>query len=451
MKLLALLLAGSLATNVAIFGVFAWRPVLSPPAFRDFFKRNFHAAADSGAAARPAPAAAPAPASAAAWSAFLSDDLPTLIARLRAAGFPPHVIREILRNQVNARYNSRLAALMAPDPNTPYWRASPSFYGGDSKRNEEINQLQRERAKALRDLLTDDFFSTGDVTATQRRQFGNLSRTKIDALQRIEDDYTEMMSQVRAGMNGVTLPDDREKFALLAREKQADLATVLSPEELSDYTMRSSPITSMLRSRLTAFDPTESEFRAIFEMQQALNDKFAPTVGGGMIAGTDFEQRRAAQQQLDQQLKAALGDARYAEYSRATSNEFQQLSRLAQRDNIPSEIAIQAYNTRDRVALESNRIFDDTSLSTDQKRAALQTLAQTTRTQLLASLGPTSGPAYVKIADQWLSNVEQGGAVSFNSGSGGMMSMATANGMPAMISLGGSSPSYRRLPRIPRQ
>ncbi len=448
MKTAPLFLAGSLLANAAILGALAWQPVLSPPIFRDFFTRNFHAA-DPAAPASVGRIAAPKPEASPLWSALQSGDPATLIARLRAAGFPPSVIREILRTQVNARYNARLAALMEPDPNVPYWRAGPSFYGGDPKRQEEINQLQRERAKALRELLTDDFFATGDVTADQRRRFGSLPRTKIDALQRIEDDYSEMMSQVRAGMNGITLPEDREKLALLAREKQADLAAVLSPDELADYTMRTSPITNMLRSRLDAFNPTESEFRAIFQQQQAFSERMSPNYSGGILSSsTDFQVRQAAQQELEAQLKAVLGDARYADYSRSTSSEFQQLNRLVQRDNLPADSAIQAYGVRDRVAQESNRIYDDSSLSAEQKRAALQTLAQNARNQLLSSLGPTSGPGYVKLADQWLNNVERGSAVTFNGG-GGMTSMSVMNGVPVMMSLGGNSPNYRRVPGGP--
>ena len=103
-------------------------------------------------------------------------------------------------------------------------------------------------------------------------------------------------------------------------------------------------------------------------------------------------------------------------------------------------------NLRDDVARESNRIFDDAALTPDQKRAALQTLAQTTRTQITAALGPVSGPAYLKLVDNsWLAAVERGSAVSFNTGVSGMTSISSINGTTAMISLGGSSPSYRRL------
>ncbi|MEO7412008.1 MAG: hypothetical protein ABIZ81_01510, partial [Opitutaceae bacterium] len=98
-------------------------------------------------------------------------------------------------------------------------------------------------------------------------------------------------------------------------------------------------------------------------------------------------------------------------------------------------------------AQESNRIFDDPAMDSAQKRVALQILAQNTRAQLLANLGPTSGPAYVKVADQWLGNIERGSAVSFNTNNGGFTSISSFGGGAVTAIYGTSaSPSYRRLP-----
>ncbi|MEO5958741.1 MAG: hypothetical protein ABIR80_06470, partial [Opitutaceae bacterium] len=260
-----LLIGLSLLVNAAFLATFAFRPSLTPPSLRNFFGGGSSSAGYSSVtAAKPAARARPAEKSSPQlWAALRRDDLPSLITRLRAAGFPPNIIRAVVGSLVTERYRARIAELRAPDSNVPYWKNPSDILSGGNKRQEEISQLYREQSKLQRELFKDDFFATGDVTTAQQRQFGNLSPNKIDALQRIEDDYTEMFSQVNSSTKGFTLPSDREKFALLARVKQADLAALLTPEELADYTLRSSPITSMLRSRLSAFDPSEAEFRAI--------------------------------------------------------------------------------------------------------------------------------------------------------------------------------------------
>jgi hypothetical protein len=428
-----LFLAGSLALNAALAAIFAARPALAPASLRPYLP------AAHGGDATPAPKTAhpiAAPAKHPTWPTIATDDMPTLIARLRALGFPASLIREIVAAEVSARYDARLRALREGDANTPFWKLpSTSSYAGGSKRMEEYSQIQRERSKVLRDLFTDPFFASDDITAGQRRQFGNLPRQKIDQLQRIEDDYAEMTSTIRSAMRGIMLASDREKLALLERERRLDLGTVLTPQELADYEVRSSPITGMLSQQLGGFRPSEAEFRAIFAAQVAMNQRFP-----AIASSTDFEQRNAAQRELNAQLRTALGDTRYTDYLRETSYEYQQLNRLAQRENIPADTAARAYNMRDSVSSESMRIYGDAALTPDQKRTALVALAQSTRAQLLALLG-TAGPQYVAMVDnQYLSMVERGNAVTFDGGPNMTISDGTT-----MISLGASG-NFRSVP-----
>ncbi|MEO5958131.1 MAG: hypothetical protein ABIZ49_12205, partial [Opitutaceae bacterium] len=127
--------------------------------------------------------------------------------------------------------------------------------------------------------------------------------------------------------------------------------------------------------RFGDFEPSETEFRSIYQAQQGLNEKFVG-VTSNAIAG-DFLARQAAQKAMNEQLLAALGAQRYVDYVRETNNEFQQLSRLVQRENLPRETALHAYNLRESVAQESNRIFDDPTLDPDQKRLAFRSSRRT--------------------------------------------------------------------------
>ncbi|MDO8542319.1 MAG: hypothetical protein Q7S40_17915 [Opitutaceae bacterium] len=421
MKLTTALLVVSLAANGGLLAVFAFKPALAPPSVRDFF------APDRGSSAAPATAVAPtAPAArepagkpaagtqpfAGLWAALQSDDLPTLVARLRAAGFSRTVVRSIVNARLEERFSSRFAEVMAPYPALPFWKPDPMHGLGAMGFYEQYNQIYRERSRALRELLGNDAFYGGDPTAAQRRQFGNLSPAKIDLVQRIADDYAEMTSQIKAAMQGLSLPDDREKLALLEREKRADLAAILTPAEREDYEMRSSPLTMRLRTGLTIMDASEQEFRTIFRIQQQFSD--AQNTDVGFITPEMNERRQAAQKQQAEKLKAVLGDARYAEYARATNPEYQQLYRITQRENISLDTAERAFALRDRIAEQSTQIAGNASLDADAKRAALKVLAQNTRTQMIGILGPTAGNAYAQSA-RWLTYVENGSAVTIDS------------------------------------
>jgi hypothetical protein len=408
-----LLVAVSLSANAALVCVFVARPALLPPAFRNFFTSDADRAAraadeshaiQSGVAAR---AKADAARRAKIWASLQTDDLPSLIARLRAAGFSPVVIRAVVNAKLEATFSARMNDLLAQLGDASFWKPEPFSSFNNPKFYENYNQLYRDRAKALRELLGDDYFamSAGDATAAQRRQFGDLPKAKIDLVQRVVDDYNEMMSQVRAASQGIMLPEDREKLALLEREKRADLAAVLSPAELEDYEMRNSTVTSRLRMALTLMDASDAEFRAIYHTQQPFADLLYPT--GPMTYTQDLmRQREDAQKKVNDQLKAALGDARYAEYVRSTNYDYQQLVRLAQRESLPQDAIVRAYDLRNSVAAESVRIAE-AKLPPDEYNAALQQLAQSTRTKLTAALGPKVADAYAT-SSQWITAIERG-------------------------------------------
>ena len=422
----ALFLVASLVANVAFAAAFVLRPTLAPPSVREFFQsraaREAAAAASDAKAERARSKAAEASARAAIlsqtklWSALQSDDLRALIARLRAAGFPPGVIRAVVGREVDNRFSDRIKALSKEVEDTPYWQPTPNSFN-NPKFMEERQQAYRDRSKLMRELLGDQAFAAAgvDPTAMQRMQYGDLPKEKIELLQRINEDYAEMISQVRAATNGIMLPEDRAKLALLEKEKRADLAAILTPQELEAYEMRTSPITSRLRSALTFIDATEDEFRTIYRISLPYADVLYPSSSMGMmtVSTADSRQKREdASREVQAQLKAAFGDARYAELNRAQNYEFQNLARLAQRDNLPMAAAVKAYDLRTSTSEASVRIGDDRALTPDQKLAALRDLAQNTKTQLTTLLGVNGGNSYVQSAS-WLQAIEKGHVVTF--------------------------------------
>jgi hypothetical protein len=424
MKLVPLLVVGSLAANVALVAAFVARPSLAPPAFRNYFDRGASARAEANSAQTQASAAAAqarlATVRAATdrsqlWPALRSDDLPGLVARLRAAGFPPNLVRAIVSAEIEGRFRSKAMELVGAVEDVPFWKSDPSSMFGNQAFFDKYSQIYRDRSKLLRELIGDDFYAWAgsNPTTAQRRQFGDIPKAKIDQIQRINDDYAEMIAQVRAAMQGITLPEDRAKLALLEREKRTDLAAILTPAELEDYEMHSSQTTMRLRNLLTTMNATEDEFRAIYRIQSAFADKINFPQGTTFISAEMTADRRAAQLEAGNQIKGVLGEQRYGDYVRAGSTEYQQLARLAQRDNVSTETTIRAFGLRDAASVESNRIFADTALSVDEKRTALQTLGQNTRTQLVGTLGATVGNAYLQVANTWLTRMEQGTAVTF--------------------------------------
>jgi hypothetical protein len=410
MKLPALLLAGSVAANAVLVGVLALKPALAPPAIRDFF--GGHGDTESkpatSAAAKPRAGRTASTDRAKYWSTLASPDIKTLVTTLRAAGFSPVLVRAIVNAQLEGHFRERMNALVGTIADTPFWKPEPTSSINNPKFYEELNQIYRERSRLLRELLGDDFLASagGDATAAQRREYGDIPKSKIDLIQRVVDDYAEMTSQVRAATQGITLPEDREKMALLEREKRADLAAILTPQELEEYEMRNSNITSRMRQAMTLMDASEAEFRTIFHLMQPVSDTINPTLGG-MLGPEMSRNRQEAQAKVNEAIKTALGEARYADYMRANNYEYQQLVRIGQRENIASDVLVRTFNLRDDVVRDSGRIYDDKQMSPEEKRAALATVGQSAKAQVLGLLGVKAGNAYIQSAN-WLTAPERG-------------------------------------------
>lgn len=415
MKIPPRLLAVSLVANAALLAAFALQPALIPPSLRDFFAPGSNPTTSS----TPSPVAAQ-NTKTKLWTTFHSDNLATLVARLRAAGFPDRAIRVMVQAEIGARYDARLEELSRSELTAPFWKTRAST-GMNARNLAEFARLSAERAKLTHDILGQ--LATGDSNdgdSARRRQFGSLPLAKIDQLERINQDYIDLNREVMMARNGMFLSEDREKLALLEREKRADLAALLTPEELADYGMRNSVVTARLRDTFGVFHATDDEFRTIYQIEQAHSDS-GGIANSGIGMTTDEraaleDQRAEAQAAMEIELKAALGDQRYAEFTRAGSRDYQLMIRLAERENLPVDAANQAFEARSRLSQESNRIADDESLSYDQKRAAFAALAQETRARYVAALGPVAGAAYLKSAERLISEVEKGGRLNFTNG-----------------------------------
>lgn len=411
MKLSAALLSISLVANAVLVAIWV-QPSFAPSGLRDYF---------SGARARANPGETPkATASAkkkaeqlpSPWSAFEKNDLHKLVAQLRAAGFPSYAIRVIVEDRLRDSYAGRIRQLTAPDPNAPYAKMGSGQLSSD--RFNEMRRLNDEHEQILHDLLgVFAYRDSGAITNDERRSYGDLSPGKVDAIQRVEQDYEEMKTQARAGMDNITLPEDKERIALLEREEHTDLAALLTPEEMENYDIRHSPVTGRLRQAMTYFHASESEFRAIYQIEAPLEDVIYPSTSGDRSVDDVVAAQRQANAQMSDQLKAALGDERYAEFTRSSDSDYRMLVGFERQQTIPDGAALQVYDLRDHVAQESTRVFNDSSLDNSQKLAALQTLAQSTRAQMLNVLGPAAGETYLRQASFWLAAVERGQAVSF--------------------------------------
>lgn len=367
-----------------------------------------------GAWGRPPSASAPAPiaaptqaatatadtASAAAtgreWSVLQTADLATQRDRLRAEGFPPAAIRSILAAQVRETFADRRKALESARGEIPYWKNPQP----DPQTQAAMRALDREMQQTLLALLGPD--PENGTAATMQRQFPDLATDKVTQLAAIRDDYERKRGDVYAARGaGLNMSsEDGQKLADLDKAMHAEIAATLTPQELEDYDLRTSNAASQLRANLTAFDVTEQEFRTLFRLQQAFEDRVGPSYGS--LSQDQIKARNAAQTELNDQIKAALGDERYADYQKATSYSYRQTSSLVVRLGAAPETADQLWSLQQDIQQRVAAIRTDRTLSSAARTREIAALNDEATAKVTAALGERGLAAYKQYGGSWL-------------------------------------------------
>ena len=407
MKPTTLLLAASLVANAALLVFVETRSApTAPPPVQPL------ATPANSAANREADAV-----SAGLRAALASGDL----AALQAAGLPADLARDVLLGRAFARYQQALKAARtsaAPDDGR-WWRT------GAATRNREAELLARH---ALSDAMIAAFGDDLGLGGTDRAQLAFLPAEKRAALRRIGQDYDEMMAKFSAG--GIQLASDKEKLRLLRAERDRDIAALLTPAELADYELRTSPSAAAIRARYGDAIANEADFKKLFALQKAYDEKFPAESLSGRISPETLRARSDAQKQLQADIRTAVGDDAYAALRRSADPELRALDSLATRVGLPATTTERVATARETYAAESQRINADLALTAAQRRTQLQELGTRARTELTTTLGAEVADAFAPRAS-WIGMLQGGLAFS---------TTPTANS-PGGLALGGAQPS----------
>jgi len=314
--LLVLLLLLSLAGNAALV-FFSLRPAPTgdQPAAAVAASTQTTGVAPA-APEKPGPAASPSPAGSTVtpniWQTLKPDlDLHGLVANLRAAGFPPAVVRAVVGQMIS----ERLAG--TGTEHLPFWMQHSS--------NPEFLAAQQQQSAQHRDMMSellgpDARPSASLDPATRERRYGSLSDEKIDQLDAITRDFNDMRSKLYADRKPGDVQSMMGTQMAMEQELRKELASVLTPAELEQYEMRSSQSASRLMGNLKGFDVNEAEYTALFRAQKAY-DAVDP-LRAGVATSDAMVLRAAAQEELNEQARAVLTDDRFYEYLKGADSTY---------------------------------------------------------------------------------------------------------------------------------
>lgn len=335
------------------------------------------------------------------WHEVESADYREYVANLRSIGCPEETIRDIIRADVRKLFEEKKRQARGGPRKFEYWKASGNPMAamlGDPETRKRMEALEKEKGEILKALGIEP-----DPMQSILEMAVNPMDTMFDFL---TDDKKAQVMSAMAEMQGamadaagdVTM--DGEGILKAQRDMEEAIRKILTPEEFRDYQLRFSMTANMMRSQLGAFNPSEEEFLSIFELQEAF-DREHLVLGMGNPTEEEQRQRAEAEVALKEQIKATLGEARYAEYERSQDFQFQQVHRVVERAGLDPRVAVEVYEMKQVAEAEANRIRMNAELEGSAKQAALQAVRQETERALQEKLGEEAWGQYNRPNTTW--------------------------------------------------
>ena len=315
------------------------------------------------------------------------------MANLRSIGCPEETIRDLIIAEVDKMFSPRFAALAAQTQKFEHWRRRSK---GSENLVTQLRALQEERKGVLRELLgiDDDPYAkwaNADLARLQEEgKYSFLPAEKEAQVRAIMEKYQQQIEANRSTRGQLVSNSDESKR--LREQRQAELAQVLSPDELKELSLRDSNAADSVRSRFGDMDVTEDEYRKLYDLRKTYED----TVG----AVADFSdpdkmrQRSDARRELDAAYKNVFGEERWNDLQKQQDPTWRGLTQIAQQNNLSQSVIDQAYQFQRQTGEQIMSLMDDRSMTREQREGMVQQLTGDHDQRLKGLLGEQAFQQY---------------------------------------------------------
>jgi hypothetical protein len=339
------------------------------------------------------------------WREVESTDYRTYIANLRAIGCPEATIKDIILTDIMKMFAERRGKFFQNGHEFKFWETSEKqalTARQLEERDKQMAKLDKELPGILRDLLgvnydreINKYFVDNQEDARRLSFVPEEKRNQLLALrEEIEGLKERVVDQAKDGE-----PVDLEALKKIQEHKNEVLAQILTPEERQEYELRTSETAERLRAQLVGFNPTEEEFRKIFSLWQAHDEKFA------FVSADDENARRAKEedtQRIEKEIKSTLDPVRLTDYDRAQSKDYQQLCFFAERYELPQGTTQALQEIRQIAEKARQSLLAEQGLAEADRTGALKAVQEETQRALRQNLGDKLYPAYARNMGNWI-------------------------------------------------
>ncbi|MGZ5568577.1 MAG: hypothetical protein ACXWKG_16325, partial [Limisphaerales bacterium] len=215
----------------------------------------------------------------------------------------------------------------------------------------------------------------------------------------VRDQFESARDRILSASGGHPSAGDHDRLQRMQQDADARLSQLLTPDEKFQFELSTSGTADALRKNLVGFNPSEAEFREIYQRQKALDAAYAfqdlsdPTVRAS---------KNAAEQQMENELYSALGPSRMADYQKVKNADYREVFVFSDRFDLPDTVSQSLVEMRSVAEQQRQQLLADRNLSEDKKALALRAIQAETEKTLRQTLGDKVYGEYSQSAGGWL-------------------------------------------------
>lgn len=339
------------------------------------------------------------------WRQVESTNYRTYIANLRAIGCPEATIKDIIMTDIMKLFAARRGQFFQNGREFKYWETNEkrSLTARQlEEREKQLSKIDKEAPGVLRELLGVNydreinkyFVDNGE----DERRLGFVPEEKRQQLLALREEIEGMKERLLdQASNGQ--PVDPADLKKIQEHRQEVLAQILTPAEREEYELRTSATAERLRTELVGFNPTEQEFREIYRLWQAHDEKFATVSPDDENAKKAQEQDR---QRIEAEIQSKLAPDRVADFERVKSPDYQRLCFFAERYELPASTVQTLTEIRQMAESARQNLLAQQALAEPDRQAGLKAIQDETERTIRQNLGDKLFPAYAQNVGGWL-------------------------------------------------
>lgn len=323
------------------------------------------------------------------WSHFSVGDWTRYRDELIACGCPRRTVREIIEPLVHRSFLARSQPLIA-EYSARFWEmVCPPAKARMEQWEQKFKQLDSERDSVLSQLFPEGW--AGETRHTRAGPDERLSFLPIAQAERVLAAEKTRDDAVAEARN--VQPDPQLQAELIQQAEaalEAELAGLLSPEQLAEFRARSSGNAWWIRrTGGVALAPGElAEITRIYDRERSGNGAQSPKAA---------EVRRA-------ELQSLLGAERFEQFERAQDGTYGELLRMSDRTGLASAAVDELWQNQRAYRERAERIAQDAAVDRAARTAELTDLREQHERTVREFLSATPGAfeAWQRQQARWL-------------------------------------------------